>query len=97
MASKNAQVPSAPGAGGLAERYVTTTIKVESLLARGMYWVSVFLALLIFAFGAWTVIHSVQNGKMHDGLVYGPIVLAVAALSSTFWLGMAMVVERPYR
>jgi hypothetical protein len=85
MAGKNAEISSASGAGGLAERYVTTTIKVESLLARGMYWVSALLALLIFAFGAWTLIHSVQNGKVHEGLVYGSIVLAVAAF--VYFLG----------
>jgi len=85
MPIKNADDGPLPGAGRVVERYVTTTIKVESLMARGLYWISALIALLSLAWAGLIINQSVRTGEWHDGLVYTAILLAVAGF--VYFLG----------
>ena len=79
MSINNAQGGPPSGAGRLAERYVATTIRVESLLSRGMYWFWTSISLLLLAWAGLCINQAVQTGNWRDGLLYAAILCAVAA------------------
>jgi hypothetical protein len=85
MPIENADKGLIPGAGHVVERYVATTIRVESVIARGLYWCSVLLALLMLCWAGLIVNQAVRAGSWHDGLVYTSILLALAGF--VYFLG----------
>jgi hypothetical protein len=85
MSIDNAPSGPSSGASRLAERFVDTTIRTESLLARGMYWVWALIALLLLGWAGLCINQAVQTGKWRDGLLYAAILCAVAAV--VYFLG----------
>jgi hypothetical protein len=85
MPIKNANDGSLPGASPVVERFVATSIKVESLMARGLYWISALIALLMVGWVGLIINEAVRIGNWRDGLVYTPALLAVAGF--VYFLG----------
>jgi hypothetical protein len=79
MSIDNAQGGLPSGGGRLAERYVATTIRVESLLARGMYWFWTLIALVLLGWAGLCIDQAAQTGRWRDGLLYAAILCAAAA------------------
>jgi hypothetical protein len=80
MPIDNAQGGPSSGASRLAERYVATTIRVESLVARGLYWTWTLIALLLLGWAGLCLNQAAHTGKWRDGVLYAAILCAVAAV-----------------
>src|SRR5262245_45162402 len=79
MATENTESGLLPGASRIAERYVATTIRVESFMARGMYWIAAFVALLLVVWAGLIVNQTLHTGNWREGVLYTAILLAIAA------------------
>ncbi len=80
MSIENPNTGLSPGARGMAERYVDTMIRTESLIARGLYWIAVFLTLLMVGWAGLIVNQTLNTGNWRDGMLYTAICLGIAAL-----------------
>jgi len=70
---------NATGISGLAQTAVTTQmrmdVQIESVMARGIYWLGVLAGLGIPVFWAWVIVH---NGYARDDIMLVPAALAIA-------------------
>ncbi len=71
--------PNSAGARRIAERYVGTTIQVESLISRGLYWLAVLVALIPLGWTGLIINQAAHTRNWSEGILYTAILLAIAA------------------